>query len=268
MIDIVITVFNDHRVKETVASIQGTSARVLLTDGGSNDGTWELCQEMAAEASNVEALQLHGSVAETRAKTMPHLQGDIVVFLDADETVPPHWLQALIAPIQAGDADVTGGPTRPLHQAGSRAEAYVNAFDDWFYEEIVAKDAASLPMGNSAWRRTLLEDIGGFDPLFAGGGEDYDVNLRARAAGARFQYVADAWTWHDQSHLNTLSKLYRRMRNYAAGATCAYLKNGQLKERSRNAVRASRFHHPYQPILFIAKMHGYLIGRRRFRSWK
>lgn len=265
---VVVTVFNDHRVADTVRAVLACEPdRVLLCDGGSTDGTWELCEQLAQGDDRVEAHRLLGSVAETRAQTMPLLTDDITVFLDADETVEPAWLQRLTAPIAAGTADVTGGPTKPLHPAKNRYEAFVNDFDAWFYEQIVANDAASLPMGNSAWRTQLLHDIGGFDARFTTGGEDFDVNLRARAHGARFQYVPEAWTWHDQSHLDSFRKLYRRMARYAEGATLAYLKNGQLKERSRKAAASARFFHPIQWALFVAKLQGYLKGRRRFRTW-
>lgn len=264
---VVITVYNDHRVAKTVASVLKCNPdRVLLCDGGSTDGTWKLCEELATHA-NVEAHQLVGSVAETRAQTMPLLDDEITLFLDSDETVEPNWLAKLTAPILAGEADVTGGPTQPLRAAHSSAERYVNRFDAWFYDTIVANDAASLPMGNSAWRTSLLHDIGGFDARFTTGGEDFDVNLRARAAGARFQYVPEAFTWHDQSHLNSYGKLYRRMVRYAEGATLAYLKNDAMRDRRKNAVRASSFTHPGQILMLLAKARGYLRGKRRFRSW-
>lgn len=266
---VVITVYNDKRVANTVESVlQCKPDRVLLCDGGSDDGTWEMCQNLARSNAPVEAHQLHGSVAETRAKTMPLLTETVTLFLDADETVEKTWIQHLSEPILAGEADVTGGPTQPLHPATSSAERYVNHFDAWFYDNIVANDAASLPMGNSAWRTSLLHKIGGFDARFTTGGEDFDVNLRARAEGARFAYIPEAFTWHDQAHLDSYQKVYRRMKRYAEGATLAYLKNGQLKERGKNAVAASRFIHPAQPLMLFAKLQGYLRGRRRFKRWQ
>lgn len=264
---VLVTVFNDARVQRAVESVlSGDRApdQVLLADGGSTDGTWEVCRALAADPRLV-ARQWPGSVAETRAAALDVVTGDVTVFLDADETAPAHWLADLVAPVEAGEADVVGGPTRPAAPPRSRAEAFVNDHDAWFYDSVVAHDPATLPMGNSAWRTDLLRQIGGFDPRLQWGGEDYDVNLRARAAGARFQYAPSAWTWHDQSHLDSLRKLWRRQRRYAKGATMAYLKNGALGERLRGAAARSRFHHPYMSILALAKAAGYLDGRRAWR---
>ncbi len=51
---------------------------------------------------------------------------------------------------------------------------------------------------NIAYPRSLLERLGGFDESFPGNawGEDTDLGLRARAAGANRVYVDDALVWH------------------------------------------------------------------------
>lgn len=271
-VTVLVTVFNDLRVRATVLSLlrgERLPDRVLLADGGSMDGTWELCLALAAEHPNsVVARQWPGSVAETRAASLHDqdaVPDGILAFLDADETAPPMWLAALVAPIEAADADVTGGPTRPPGPPGSRAEAYWNRHDQRFYDDVVAHDAAALPMGNSAWRTQLLRDIGGFDARLRWGGEDYDVNLRARAAGARFAYVEDAWVWHDQSGLSSYRVLARRMHRYAKGATVAYRKNRSLAERGRAAAKAKRVRHAADVVMLFAKATGFLAGLRAWR---
>lgn len=269
---VLVTVFNDVRVEATVTSLlrqQRPPRRILLADGGSTDGTWEACRRLAdAHPDRVLARRYPGSVAETRAAALQDpdaVTTDIVAFLDADETAPPTWLRDLSAPLLADEADVTGGPTRPPGPPRSRAEAYWNRHDQRFYDDVVAHDAASLPMGNSAWRADLLRRIGGFDPRLVWGGEDYDVNLRARAAGARFAYVEGAWVWHDQSGLSSYRVLARRMHRYAKGATVAYRKNRRLAERSRTAASRKRIRHPADLLMLGAKVTGFVAGLRAWR---
>ena len=62
-------------------------------------------------------------------------------------------------------------------------------------------DEALLPSGSAAlYRREMLEHIGGFDPDFFLYCEDTDLGLRARWAGWRCVYVADAVVEHRYSH--------------------------------------------------------------------
>ena len=49
---------------------------------------------------------------------------------------------------------------------------------------------------NMAYPRALLERLAGFDERFFFGGEDTDLGLRAREAGAGLAYVPEAVVWH------------------------------------------------------------------------
>jgi len=246
---VVVTLLNDPRVVRTLRSLDRQERppdTVLVADGGSTDGSLAAIEALGPSfALRVE--HLPGSVAETRAAAVPRLDADVLVFLDADEVAPPAWLACLLGPIEAGEADVVGGPTRPYAPARSRAEAYINDFEAWFYDHVVARDATMLPMGNSAWRRRVFDEAGNFDARLRFGGEDYDMNLRAAQAGFRLRYEPGAWVYHDQSHLDAFRKVMRRKYRYGKGATMAYLKNGVLGRKAPGAMgTAARFRHRYE----------------------
>lgn len=252
-VTVLITLLNDKRVMRTLESLEKQTRRpdvVLVADGGSSDGTLELVREYAARHSDVRVRVEHhpGSVASTRNSALGSIDGtDVVVFLDADQVAPRGWLAALVAPIEQGRAAFAGGPTRPLAPPRDKGEAYLNEFEAWFYPNVVAQDLSKLPMGNSAWRLDVLRAAGGFDARLAMGGEDYDINLRVRRAGHQGAYVPDAWVHHDQSGRTTLRRLLRRKYRYNVGATMAYLKNGVLRQKMKDAARNTvAFRHPYE----------------------
>lgn len=250
-VTVLVTLLNDPRVERTLRSLAQQSRApdaVLVADGGSTDGSVEIARAFARERPSVRVEHHPGSVAATRNSALGALRGtDVVVFLDADQVAPPGWLAALVSPLERGVADYAGGPTRPLAEPQGKGEAYLNAFEAWFYPNVVARDITRLPMGNSAWLLDVLRAVGGFDPRLSIGGEDYDVNLRAEKAGYRGVYVHDAWVHHDQSGRNDLRRLLRRKYRYNVGATMAYLKNGVLRERLRGAARHTlSFRHPME----------------------
>ncbi len=271
-VTVLITLLNDQRVLATLRSLvdqQPSLAEVLVADGGSRP---RLLEEVRASLASLglpgRVVGLPGSVARTRNRALPLVEGEIVAFIDADEAAPLGWLPTLTSPILRGDADFTGGPTKPHGEPRSSYERYLNAFDAWLYAAMVARDITFLPMGNSAWRTSLLRAIGGVDERLHLGGEDYDVTLRAVAAGYRGLYVPEAWVYHDQSHLDSLGKLIRRRYRYSVGAVMAYRKNRVLRSKSLPAaISFSDFRHPleYLDILIkpLALVHGTIAWSRR-----
>lgn len=257
MIVVIITLLNDKRFERTIKSLLEQTMmpeKIIIADGGSTGGSFELAKEYEKKYGNIKVLSLPGSITETRNKLLKEVKGDVIVFIDADEVAPKHWLKSLISPIINGEADFTGGPTKPLSEAKSNAEKYVNDFDDWFYKNVVSNDITMLPMGNSAWSKKVFDGIGGIDEELTWDAEDYDVNIRAVNAGFEGRFVPEAWTYHDQSHLNTMKKIIRRKYRYCVGATMVYLKNKMLRKKADQAVKTSvRFHHPYEWIGLIIK---------------
>jgi len=271
-ISVIITTFNDRqRLKRAFKSLLNQTRQpdeIIIADGGSTDGTIELARELEREYGNVKLICAPGNIAETRRQVLASLKTDVAVFLDADEVAPEGWLQFLIAPIEHGDADFTGGPTRPFSEAKSRAEEYVNLYDEWFYREVVAKDISMLPMGNSAWKMEVFEALGGIPKGLKFNAEDYDINQRAISMGFRGKLVQEAWVYHDQSSLNTLWKVLRRKYRYNTGAAYTYLRNKTLRKKMRQAARPVReFKHTYEifdifikPIALLRAIIAYKVG--------
>ncbi len=269
-VTVLITQLNDMRILRTLEGLSRQTLmpeEIVVADGGSRPEVIAAMEDFATRVPNVRVLHCPGSVAESRALALPQVHGDAIAFIDADEIPPPSWLELLVQPLRTGRADVAGGPTRPLQPAATKAEAYVNDFDDWFYEHVVPSDPVMLPMGNSVWSRAVFDAIGNFDARLVWGGEDYDINLRAAQAGFRFEFVADGWVHHDQSHLDSARKIFRRKLRYGKGATMAYLKNGVLGERVGPAAGTSAaFKHPYEwaglVLKPIALIQGWWAWRR------
>jgi len=84
--------------------------QLIVIDDGSTDGTPAILDAAVAEHANVVVIRQpnRGKGAALRAG-IPHIEGDIVVFQDADLEYDPADVPGLIEPILQGVADVVYG---------------------------------------------------------------------------------------------------------------------------------------------------------------
>ncbi|MGC8561835.1 MAG: glycosyltransferase family 2 protein [Thermoplasmata archaeon] len=240
-ITVLITSFNDKRISLTLESLQKQTKRpdeILVADGGSDEEIREICGKFP-----VWFEILPGNVVETRSKAIKLIGEGIVAFIDTDEVAPETWLRDLVAPIEEGKADFTGGPTRH-YPPRSGPERYLNEIEDYIYGTLVPQNIAYLPMGNSAWKKEIFDKVGGFDLTIAGGGEDYDINLKAGRLGYRGLLVGSAYLYHDQSGVNSYWKLVRKRYSYLRATAKTYIKNRSLSSGISRSSKG-RIAHPF-----------------------
>lgn len=236
-VTVVVTVLNDRRVGRTLESLRTQSLpplEILVADGGSTDGTFELSEEGARRDPRVRPLRVPGTIAESRNGALREARGEIVAFLDADEVAPAGWLREITSPFTDPAVGFTGGPTPGMPgtvvTVGAR---YYDGYLRRFYETVARAHPHALPMGNSAWRRKVFEQVGGLDTTLdpRASSEDQDFALRALRAGWKGRYVPGAAVWHDFSGL-TLAGLLRKQAAYAKGGYVVWRRSGSTYEAS------------------------------------
>jgi GT2 family glycosyltransferase len=160
-----------------------------------------------------------------------HAQGEIVAFLDDDARAQPDWLRALVQAFEDPAVIGVGGVAVPTWE--SPAPSWIPAEFLWVvgcsYRGLPSTSAEIRnPIGaNMAFRRTVLERVGGFTdgigrvgrtPL---GCEETELSIRARTAtGGRIIQVPDAQVEHRVSAERTRWRYFRR-RCWAEGLSKA-----------------------------------------------
>jgi GT2 family glycosyltransferase len=177
---------------------------------------------------HVEVVRFAGGPVDARTSSVPYLREDVTAFLDSDEIAPPGWLATIVAPIEGGHAAYTGGPTRPLRPAENPIERYYELLEESIYADLVPASVTYLPLGNSAWRTSLVREFG-FDPRVTA--EDHDLETRVQRAGYTGLYLPEAWVYHDKSNETSYVRWARKRYLYLFQMAMSMLKNEELGQR-------------------------------------
>jgi teichuronic acid biosynthesis glycosyltransferase TuaG len=90
-------------VGRAIKSVQEQTYRdweVVVVDDGSSDGTWELLQEAGPRVRSFRRRQA-GGPAVARNLALEHADGELVMFLDADDLLLPRYLESQLAYYEA-----------------------------------------------------------------------------------------------------------------------------------------------------------------------
>jgi GT2 family glycosyltransferase len=191
---------------------QDAELELLVVDNGSRDGSVAYLRERG-----VPHLSLPANVGFAAAVNLGarRTAAPAVLALNADTLLEPGCVRRLL---EALDRDVALGGVQPriLQLDPGRA---IDAASGRLYSagQALTRDGRALEEGagqpqSPAYlrrreifgvcgaacllRRRLFEQLGGYDENYFAFYEDVDLNVRARIAGWRFEYVPEAVVWH------------------------------------------------------------------------
>lgn len=166
-----------------------TDFEVVVVDDESTDHTEEVARAHGARWVRVS----RRGPGRARQEGWQLAQGRVVAFTDDDCVPQEGWLDALQRPIEKGEADFVQGRTLPrpdrMHLLGR-----------WARTQWVEEPNELFQTCNIAYRRDVLEALGGFREEFTGprtAGEDTELAWRARKAGFVSGFAADALVYHE-----------------------------------------------------------------------
>jgi len=133
-----------------------------------------------------------------------HARHDLVAYVDDDARVAPDWADAIAARFfeDPGLAFLTGRIDVPDDEQADRPVAVIT---DAQAQELDVRTRGALGQSaNMAIRRSVLEQVGGFDEAMGPGSprgaiaEDVDLYDRILCAGLRGRYDPSVQAWHRQ----------------------------------------------------------------------
>ncbi|RAH07360.1 MAG: hypothetical protein CMA00_000175 [Methanobacteriota archaeon] len=186
-------------------------------------------------------------------------ESELIFFTDDDVIVPKDWVEKLVQWFDDSEVAGVGGPNfAPVDESS----IWQRAIDVAFCNRILTagtnygrqssgpiEEVDQLPGVNSAYRRSVLDEVGGFDKG-AIGAEDVMLDHRIRISGYKLWSDGSAVMWHRRRGIGRVRK---QIRNYGFVRTLASKRYPSLWGWSHNLVSAF-------PILVLLSLSAFLWG--------
>ncbi len=207
-VSVVVPTYNAEKtigpLLDSLLNLDYPEYEVIIVNDGSTDRTKEIVERYPVRLIN----QPNCGASAARDAGFRVAASDIVAYVDSDVTVARDWLRELVQAFSDPTVAATTGQTIFLRN---------DTIASWLRSLDIARRNAHrkrytrLANGpNSAFRRAVLAEVGGFDPRWYHA-EDTEVSYRIVLKGHRIQYVPEAIVYHvpEEDWRNYLRKRYR-----------------------------------------------------------
>ena len=214
---------------------------VIVVDGNSTDRTAEMVESAARGDSRVTLVREDADAAHRGPAAARNLgawlaSGDLLLFLNADVTVGPDYVQQLLTQMEAEGLDAAAGLR--WNERVPLIAGLMNVHYALNYNAAPATLSQPAFLSGDALlvRRSAFEAVGGYDVTMPAG-EDADLGYRMRAAGLRMAYRPDAVVWHDGRHYRSVTGWVRQMAWYGRGAAALAQAHPGRRQREASGLR-------------------------------
>jgi glycosyltransferase involved in cell wall biosynthesis len=223
-VSVVVCAYNAERTMDrclaSLAVLNYPDYEVIVVNDGSRDRTREIaegydyCRIINQPNKGLSVARNVGAEAAT---------GEIVAYTDSDCVADPDWLTYLVAKMEASDLAACGGPNFPPPEDDVVPAAVAVAPGGPTHVLISDEVAEHIAGCNMAFRREVLLQLGGFDPVYRAAGDDVDICWRFQDAGHTIGFSPAAVVWHFRR--NTVAAYCAQQRGYGKAEALVYSKH-------------------------------------------
>lgn len=161
---------------------------VLVDDGSPTDVAWRVLCEAAARDGRFRPVrsEINSGIVGASNRALAESNGSIVVLLDHDDELAETALERVVEAFASGDdVDYVYSDEDVIGVDGRRADPFFKP--DWSPERFRSQ---MYTCHASAFRRSILEDVGGFRDGFDGS-QDWDLVLRVTERARRIVHIPE-----------------------------------------------------------------------------
>ncbi len=193
---------------EALTRLEYPDFEVIVVNDGSTDSTAVIARSYGFPVITTHNQGLSGA----RNAGWQAATGEIVAYVDDDAYPDPHWLHYLASTFLRTDHAAVGGPNIPPPGDGTIAECVAMAPGGPIHVLVSDEEAEHIPGCNMAIRKSVLEELGGFDTRFRAAGDDVDICWRIRDRRWTIGFNPAAVVWHHRR--NSIRAYWRQQRGY------------------------------------------------------
>jgi len=255
-VSVVVCAYNAERTMEpclvSLEKLNYPNYEVIVVNDGSNDRTREISEKFSyirlinQENKGLSAARNVGIAAAT---------GEIVAFTDSDCVADPDWLNYLVTTYVRSGRAAVGGPNFPPPEDTLVPSAVAVSPGGPTHVLLNDEVAEHIPGCNMAFRKSALEEISGFDPVFRAAGDDVDLCWRLQNQGYQIGFSPAAVVWHFRR--NTVNAYLNQQRGYGKAEAQLYFKHpyrfnllGQSRWLGRIYGDLSSFFMSRRPVIY------------------
>lgn len=201
-VSVVIPCFNQGRfvadaVRSCVNQTAGAPDIVIVNDGSDDGVTPDLCDQAGGLGPGVRVIhQANRGLPGARNRGARETDGELLVFLDADDWIEPRFVESLTRALR--DAEASGPPASHAYCQERLVELGTGVWrvPEWDPQLLMI---TNLHPVTALVRRECFERARGFDESMRSGYEDWDLWLRMHEKGFRGVRVAEplfVWRRH------------------------------------------------------------------------
>lgn len=201
---------------------------LIVVNNGSTDGTPAVVQEFTATAPVLVhyIFEPKPGLGNAHNAGLSVARGKILAFTDDDCYPAPDFLSSLWSAFEDPSIGYISGCILNYDPADTRKGSLRHSEPVRFAPNSFVGPGSLFGGANMAFRRQVLVEIGGFDPLFGPGAlfncEDYDAAGRASAMGWKGEYRPEVIVWHH--HGRKEADLPPLMKSYGIGIGAYHMK--------------------------------------------
>jgi glycosyltransferase involved in cell wall biosynthesis len=234
---------------------------VIVVDDGSTDAT----ARIVAEHPRARLVKIpHSGLSAARNEGFRAATGELIAYLDADAYPTPEWPYYLALALDRPDVGASGGPNLPPEDDPLGAQVVARAPGGPVHVLISDDRAEHIPGCNMAFWKIVLEEVGGFDPVYEAAGDDVDLCWRTLDRGWKIGFHPAALVWHHRRP--GLRTYLRQQRSYGRSEALVEVRHPQQFTAAGTARWRGRMYNSLTPAAGRQRIYRGPYGTAAYQS--